>query len=244
MFFSLDANDFGKMYGDLQEGYRFMEGAVNSMAYFANEGGGRFTPLVSKYYVGFLREAIDRPYILNPMPHWPKKKSKRYLAKTGPQRWKVTGMIQQSIDVIWRGRHTQTVGIRRDIMRDRDYGDPISVAATAKFLEWGTIKMQEAPLFQPALQTFVNQNWPKLTWAIEQCIAESTKEYGRFKGKRSISRGEQLKAANPSRDFSGMATMLARGPGYVSKRGKNFIIREVSKSLSGENSANVMKELK
>lgn len=235
MFFSLNQKDFGHNYKELDKAFKFLKGAANSMAYFSTkDGGGRFTNLVSQYAIEFIKECIDDPNKMNPAPNWPALNPEwadKSSAYGYGQHWKFKGEIQKNIDIIYRGRHTQTIGIRRDIKVPRIgwSGKPrglISVAAYAAMREWGGNNVPAAPLFRPAIRTFVKNNWPDMVKAVDKAMESSIKDYG----DGSIS-------SNKSID-----QIFSTG-GKLSNSGKNILKKEINKNLKSNGSNKAKKEI-
>ena len=208
--FSLDGKDVGADYVKLVNASRFFEGAVNSAAYWCDTtGGGRFTPLVASYAVSFIKDCIDDPSKIGAGASWEElspvfvdfKKKYGYSKK----HWKMTGKLQESIGVIYRGRHTRTIGIKRSISTKRiGFGGKkqgsIKVATYASFGEYGTGKQPARPLFGPAIREFTRRHFPKMVNAVDIAISKGIAEYSKYlnKGSGNI---DTAANANISKDF-------------------------------------------
>ncbi|MHA1146386.1 MAG: hypothetical protein ACTSRW_16740 [Candidatus Helarchaeota archaeon] len=238
MLFSLDKRDYGGNYKNLDIALKYVHGAANAMAYFSNDGdGGRFTPSVSRYAAEFIKECIDDPNKMNPKPAWPafSKKWKDTTEKYGAgKHWKFQGHVQNNIGVIYRGRHEQTVGIKRSVKVPRisstgkQYGSPVSVAMYAAAREWGLGNTPEAPLFRPAIHTFINTHWPNYLKAVEKAVEVSVEDNVKSPVSTKKTVGSILKSIGK---ISPKATnILKRAWGRVLKTfGANKVSKELDK---------------
>ena len=237
MLFSLDKRDYGGNYKNLDIALKYVHGAANAMAYFSSEnGGGRFTPSVARYAAEFIKECIDNPDKMNPKPAWPIFSDK--WAKTTKEHgfgkhWKFQGEVQKNIDVIYRGRHEQTVGIKRSIKVPRisssgKKNGMVSVAAYAAAREWGLGNTPEAPLFRPAIHTFINTHWPNYLKVVEKAVEVSVVDAVKSPVSTKKTVGSILKSVGK---ISPRATnLLKRAWGRVLKSfGANKVSKELDK---------------
>ena len=237
MLFSLDKRDYGGNYKNLDIALKYVHGAANAMAYFSSEnGGGRFTPSVARYAAEFIKECIDDPDKMNPKPAWPDF-SDRWADHTKKygfgKHWKFQGNVQKYVDVIYRGRHEQTIGIKRSIKVPRiSYSGKtngmVSVAAYAASREWGYGNVQEAPLFRPAIHTFINTHWPNYLKVVEKAVVASVEDNVKSASTTKKTVGSILKSVGK---ISPRATnLLKRAWGRVLKSfGANKVSRELDK---------------
>ncbi len=188
MLFSLDGKDFAASYGQLKNVHRFIEGTAKSFAYWSNsQGGGRFTVKVSKFFVSKLKFWIMNPEQL-PGTNWD---SVGYTSRYGKwkqdtfgtlRHWYMSGHVYKNIDVIYRGKHSQTVGIRKDVVVPRinfsgkTYGF-VRVAWYASLLEFGSKIMEPKPLFMPGMRYFVSVYFPKMVSVVEKAIYKAVNSY-------------------------------------------------------------------
>lgn len=238
MLFSLDGKDFATSYGNLKNAQNFVEGTAKSMAYWSNsQGGGRFTNRVSKFFVSKLKFWIMNPEKL-PGTNWG---SVGYSTRYGKwkqdkfgsvRHWHLVGHVKENIDVIYRGRHSQTVGIRRDIMVPRInlsgkvYGF-VRVAWYASLLEFGSKQMEPKPLFMPGMRYFVSTYFPKMTSVVEKAIYTAVNKYaGQLEMKKHV-KGD-------SSDFISAASLNSLNKIASSNPEKDFVFEEGTMDVGGQ----------
>lgn len=223
MLFSLNGIDFASNYGKLENALRFYKGTMQTMAHWSDtDGGGRFTILISRYFIYQLKKWMMETgeggtLALNHPPYHSKyEKFKDKYGKFGDKPWMLLGGVYDNVDVIYRGKHTQTVGIKRSIMAKRKYGTPISIAKYAAINEFGGRFHPPRPLFQPAMLKFVSQHFPPMVKALKKAIYNSAKEHGKSQAVTSEGVGEasdviseasltgmvKVSKANVNRDFN------------------------------------------
>ena len=248
MLFSLDGTDFAASYGALAQTHHWLGGAWNSMAYWSDtEGGGRFTKKVSEFFIAKLREWMLAGTFASGKPH-----SYRYelfKKKFGNKEWMLYGNVYKYLSVIWRGKHSRTVGIRRDIMVPRigidgkQYGT-ISVAKYAAIHEFGGGNFKQRRLFAPAMARFVSKHFPPMAKMVERVIAQTVNDAGGKTSAESVgSAGDVISQAsltgmsavagsNPNQDFKSHINEIVGGAGGVGELSKKAINKSKYK-LSG-----------
>ena len=223
MLFSLNGIDFAENYGKLENALRFYKGTMQTMAYWSDtDGGGRFTVLISRYFVYQLKKWLLQTgsggnlALNHPSYHSKYAKFKDKYGKFEDKPWMLFGNVYDNIDVIWRGKHTRTVGIKRTTMAVRKYGKPISIAKYAAINEFGGKFHPPRPLFQPAMLKFITQHFPPMVNAVKKAIYKSAKEHGKSKAVTSEGVGKaedviseasltgmvKVSKANVNRDFN------------------------------------------
>lgn len=219
MLISLDGKDIAVSYGELEKALRFYKGTMQTMAHWSDtSGGGRFTILISRTFIAQLKKwMLQGGLSLNhPAYNSKYKKFKDKYGKYGQKPWMLFGNVYENIDVIWRGKHTRTVGIKRSIKVNRKYGGPISIAKYAAINEFGGKFHPPRPLFQPAMLKFISQHFPPMVSAFKKAIKKAAKEHDRSLAVTSEGVGsasdvistaslqglKKVANSNPTRDFN------------------------------------------
>lgn len=194
MLFSLDMEDFAAGVGRLMGCGIAALSFANGLAYMSNENGsGFFDKYAAAYGVVHIRNCINNPDKYG-MPTGTWKRSDDWLDlidKAGvlntsiTKPYKYTGTLYNSIGVIYRGKHSRTIGIRRSIKVKRSVfpqstAGTIPVATIAKILEWGLSprkgKMSGiAPrlLFTYGIRSFAQKEFPSLVDTIDKAMKKS-----------------------------------------------------------------------
>lgn len=238
MLFSLDGNDMFENFGKLESSMRFYMGGAKTMAYWSDtEGGGRFTLKVSQYFIYQLKEWIlgtgnsklhlpDTPY----SSRYEKFKQKLGLAM---RPWLLFENVYKNVDVIWRGKHGRTVGIRRSIKVPRvgvdgkSYGS-ISVARYAAINEFGGRFHKPRPLFTIAMLKFTSQHFPRMAKMMKRAIINAT-----MKQKKFLVGAVSSEATGTASNVISEASL--KGAEAVAKANVDSIFRFQANELFGEN---------
>jgi len=180
MLFSLNGKDFLSSYGKLEESYKYFRGTVQTMAHWsATSGGGRFTKLISLDFISQLKKWMIQEKFKSSEPY--NEYYGRMKKDLDSRFWMLRGNVYKNISIIYRGKHTQTVGIRRDIMVPRigidgkAYGT-ISIAVYAMINEFGGKNVKARPLFQPAMLEFIQHHFPPMAKMVKKAIIIAAKK--------------------------------------------------------------------
>lgn len=225
MLFSLDGTDFAAAYGALGQTHHWIGGAWNSMAYWSDtEGGGRFTVKISEFFVAKLREWMLQGVFKSGEPY-----SYRYelfKKKFGSKEWMLYGNVYKYLSVIWRGKHSRTVGIKRGIKVPRigidgkTYGT-ISVAKYAAIHEFGGGDFKQRRLFAPAMKRFVAKHFPPMVQMVERVIAKTVNDSGTRASATSVGNvGDVISQAS----LTGMSSVASSNPDQDFKNHINEVL--------------------
>jgi len=262
MLFSLNGKDFMASYKKLEASYRYYKGTMQTLAQWSDtDGGGRFTKLISLDYISYLKQSIHSGKYKSGVPY--NEMYGRLKAKKDPREWILDGNIINNISVIYRGKHTQTVGILRNFriprksMNGKIYkGKTISVAKYAMINEFGFAHHPARPIFQPAMRDFIKTHFPPMAKAFERAMKKAAdKEVTRINaslGSSSIAMGdignvvsqasldsfEEVGNANIDRDFS--ADIFSEG---LSSDSRPMSTKDLNKSSSSAISKDVEDEM-
>ena len=198
MLFSLDGKDFMESYSKLESAYTYWQGTAKTLARWSDtEGGGKFTNLISLDFISYLKQAIASGKYKANVPY--NEQYGRMKFAKDPREWFLFGNVINSISIIYRGRHTQTVGIRRSMLVPRigidgkRYGS-ISIARYAMINEFGLDEHPARPIFQPAMRDFIAENFPPMVKAFKKAMINAAdKEAKRimaFAGTKSSAKGD------------------------------------------------------
>lgn len=179
MLFSLNGKDFMESYAKLESAHKYYRGTMQTVAQWSDtDGGGRFTKLISLDYISYLKQAIKSgKYSFGEYNEY----YGRNKFKTGNKPWYLYGNVHDNLSVIWRGRHTQTVGIKKGIrvprigMSGKQYGT-ISIAKYAMINEFGNGNHPARPIFQYAMRDFIKEHFPPMVKAFERAFYREGKK--------------------------------------------------------------------
>jgi len=168
VLFSLDGEDVGRTRAQFKAGVKFAEAGHKAMAYFNDDGEGRLTEGAAKHLAGFIKACIiDNSLLEGREQAWATLSDEYYKRKKGRYRgkpdtfWYLKGEIHDNIGIIWRGKWTRTVGIKRSATTERPSGrGSYNIAQVARILEFGGGDVPARPLFGPATQVWINKHFP------------------------------------------------------------------------------------
>lgn len=260
MLFSLNGQDFMASYGKLQDAHQYYKGTIQTLAKWSDtDGGGRFTKLISLDYISYLKQAIASGKYTFGQPY--NEIYGRMKGKKDPREWFLYGNVVNNISVIWRGRHTQTVGIPKSTkvprigMDGKQYGT-ISIAKYAMINEFGGTNHPARPIFQYAMRDFIKEHFPPMAKAFEKAMVkaaakEATRTYARSKNdatamgdvsnvisQSSLGAFETINNKSVDRDFS--SDIFTEG---LSADSRAMTTKELNKSSSSRISKDVDAEM-
>jgi hypothetical protein len=187
ILFSLDGNDVMRNRRVFDAGVKFAEGGHKAMAYFCDESGeGRLTEGAARHLAGFIKACIiDNSLLEGKQQAWASYSKQYAQRKKGKYKagnkgyWELTGTLHDSIDIIWRGKHSRTVGIKRNVKVTRPSGrGSFSTAAVARLMEFGGgNNMPARSLFGPASLIFMHKYFPKWGRAAKRALSKTYAEY-------------------------------------------------------------------
>lgn len=250
---SLNGYDIGESWGKLESAHHFYGEAWNTMFYWSETtGGGRFTHKAQQLFIIQLKKWMagtgSSSLTLNhPSYNKEYQEFKEKYAKIN-RPWMLGGNVYDNVRVIWRDRHTQTVGIRPKVkvkkisMFGGDSGKMISVARYAAINEFGHGKHQPRPLFMPAMLKFVAEKAPKMKKAMEISIFKAAKKYANAiyesattKGSPDVISDASIRAMNKVANANPNATFKMPGmsPNQLSKKVPSASVQSGQKKYGG-----------
>jgi len=177
MLFSLNGIDFMESYHKLESSHKYYRGTMQTLATWSDtKGGGRFTTLISLDYISYLKQSMAAGKYKSGVAY--NEMYGRMKFKKDPREWILYANVLNNISIIYRGRHTQTVGIQRSIkvprigMDGKSYGT-ISVAKYAMLNEFGFGNTPARPIFQPAMRDFIREHFPPMAKAFEKAMKKA-----------------------------------------------------------------------
>lgn len=185
ILFSLDGKDVMRNRQLFKSGVKFAEAGHKAMAYFGEDGQGRLTEGAARHLAGFIKACIKNPSLLQGRDKAWAPLSKKYAYrknKAGGSSslfWYFEGNIHDNIDIIWRGKHSRTVGIKRNTKAKRPMGrGTYNVAQVAKILEFGGgTGIPARPLFGPASHIFLKKHFPEWGRMATKVFTKTYSEY-------------------------------------------------------------------
>jgi len=169
VLFSLDGKDVMRNRKKFEAGVKFAEAGHKAMAYYAGDGHGRLTEGASRHLAEFIKACIlDKSLLEGRDAAWKplstkysQRKRNRY-GGSALDFWHLYGNIYDNIDIIWRGKYTRTIGIKRSEEATRPSGrGTYKIAQVAKILEFGGGEIPARPLFGAASSIFLQKHFPE-----------------------------------------------------------------------------------
>lgn len=231
MLFSLDGKDMGASYTKLVNASVFYGDCEKMIGYFGPYGG-RFTDKTSEAYIVLIKKAIKDPSKLGTSKPF-KDSYADWRAKQGlgMAPWYLYGNVYENVGIIYRGKHTKTVGIQRGVKVPQigfsgESKRMVSVAWYASLVEFGSKYMDPNPLFGPAAVKFTGKYWPQSVQGVKKAMEQAALKYvGKFAdggtktasagdassvmGQSSLSTVEEVAHSNPNADFKGQSEEVA-----------------------------------
>jgi len=216
MLFSLNGVDFAANYGKLEKAHKFYLGGVQTLAYWSEtKGGGRFTKLISTYFVSQLKRWMKEGAAFLKYTESYNPQYQKYKEKYNVLPWLLHKNVYKNIGIIYRGKHTQTVGIRRNIMVPRigingkQYGN-ISVAKYAMINEFGGKLHPARPLFMPAMLRFVSEKFPPMANMVKKAIYDAAKNESKDMTTKAFGKGQASNVISAA-SLKGMHKVVGSG---------------------------------
>ena len=176
----IDGTTFAQTYKRLDQSSRAVVADARAIAYWCNKGsGGRFTPLMANYLKVFIQSCIDgeHPDVTASFNNLTTKHTnmKKFHGHS-PHFWNRTGTLKSAFRVTTSrvGDYSMgTVTLDPQVTSPRGNSGPgISVDKLAKYLEFGTSRMQARPLISYALRKFTSVHAPRMLGAIRESLSQ------------------------------------------------------------------------
>jgi len=244
ILYALNDTDILKTHVEFKESERMIGLMKNSCAWFcSSDGQGRLTPAVSTCLAEFVNEVIDDNSKVPGMASKFADLSEHTISprlgggKSSRQFWKTRGSLVGKVKVIYRGKHTRTVGIGKEsTMSKGGWGTPnqiVKASVIANYLELGWISndtyIEGRPLFKYATEYFIYKYFPKWSFAVENALRNIYKDLISARRKDSVTSRQRKSKAEPTIALSQHTLSAMKddsGGGYTDE----MIISDLSRS--------------